>query len=206
MNVEKEPSKYFKPDPGQNPGNLSPPLPGTGPNRSRPALRLVKMSEAFRLLLNDMMEEWLASGENIIPQIIAKADYRNFETYVDSLEVRQATETLVPDSTFFCLDASRSRLVGAVNIRHWLNDGLLLTGGHIGDGVRPSDRGKGIATEMIRLALEECRRLHIGRVLMVCRKENAASARTIQKNGGVLENEVCTGGTVYQRYWIDTSR
>ena len=56
---------------------------------------------------------------------------------------------------------------------------------------------------MIALALEECRRLGIGRVLMTCDKRNIASARTIQKNGGVLENEVDNDGEIVQRYWID---
>ena len=93
-------------------------------------------------------------------------------------------------------------MVGAVNIRHRLNDRLLLDGGHIGDGVRPSERGRGVATAMIGLALEECRRLGIRRVLMVCDKDNIASARSIIKNGGVLENEVVVDGETVQRYWI----
>ena len=94
-------------------------------------------------------------------------------------------------------------IVGAVNIRHYLNDALLLNGGHIGDGVRPSQRRKGIATKMIALALDECRKLGIKRVLMVCDKENIGSAKSIQKNGGILENEVTVDGIVEQRYWIE---
>ena len=42
---------------------------------------------------------------------------------------------------------------------------------------------------MIRLALIECKKLGIDRVLMVCSKSNVASAKTITNNGGVLENE-----------------
>jgi predicted acetyltransferase len=56
---------------------------------------------------------------------------------------------------------------------------------------------------MIGLALEECRKLGIGRVLMVCDKENIGSARSIIDNGGVLENEVIVDGVTEQRYWID---
>lgn len=58
-------------------------------------------------------------------------------------------------------------------------------------------------TAMIALALEECRKLGIARVLMVCDKQNVASARSIVKNGGVLENEIRDGDEVLQRYWID---
>lgn len=41
---------------------------------------------------------------------------------------------------------------------------------------------------MIALALDECRKMGIDRVLMCCDETNRASARTIEKNGGVLEN------------------
>lgn len=100
------------------------------------------------------------------------------------------------------LDTDRNIFVGAVNIRHELNDALLRNGRHIGDGVRPSERRKGIATKMIALALEECRKLGIPKVLMVCEKENVGSAKSIQNNGGVLENEIEVDGVMEQRYWI----
>ena len=166
-------------------------------------LRLVKLSKAYRGQLNDMMDEWTATGETIVPYAIVKNDYRDFDRYLARLEVKEADGRLVPDSVFFCLDDETNRFVGAVNIRHRLNALLLRSGGHIGDGVRPSERRKGVATRMIALALEECRRLGIEHVLMVCDKDNVASARTIQKNGGMLENEIFDGETLVQRYWID---
>lgn len=78
----------------------------------------------------------------------------------------------------------------------------LKTGGHIGDGIRPSERRKGYATAMIALALDECKKLGISRVLMCCDKDNVGSVRSIIKNGGVLENEVEGNGHIVQRYWI----
>ena len=168
-------------------------------------LRLVKLSEEYRRHLYEMMEEWYATGENIIPYVIRRNDYKDFEYYMDNLEVKEGTENLVPDSTFFCLDEDRDIFVGAVNIRHYLNEALLKDGGHIGDGVRPSERRKGIATKMIGLALGECRKLGIDRVLMVCDKDNIGSAKSIINNGGVLENEfVDEKGNTNQRYWIET--
>lgn len=167
-------------------------------------LQLVKLTAENYPLLVEMMDEWTAAGEKIVPYAIRKVDYRHFGTYLPSLEVsHDRDESLVPDSTFFCLDTDRNIFVGAVNIRHWLNEGLLLNGGHIGDGVRPSERRKGIATKMIALALEECRKLGIGRVLMVCDKDNIGSAKSIMSNGGVLENEIVVDGVTEQRYWID---
>lgn len=166
-------------------------------------LRLVKATNEYRRQIKDMLDEWTASGEKIIPYAIRRLDYNDFEHYCENLEVKDARDGLVPDSTFFCLDEERNIMVGAVNIRHYLNEALLKNGGHIGDGVRPSERRKGIATKMISLALEECRKLGIDKVLMVCDKENIGSAKSIINNGGILENEITVDGIIEQRYWIE---
>ena len=166
-------------------------------------LKLVKLEARYRRHLEEMMAQWCATGEKIVPYAIRKNDYRNFDYYLQHLQTKLETDGSVPDSTFFCLDVERDIFVGAVNIRHLLNEALLLNGGHIGDGVCPSERRKGIATQMIGLALEECKKLGIYRVLMVCDKENIGSAKSIQRNGGVLENEVIVDGVTEQRYWIE---
>lgn len=166
-------------------------------------LKLVKLEEKYRKQLIDMMEEWSKAGERIVPYVIRKNDYHDFKTYINRLEIKSEKDGLVPDSTFFCLDTDKDIFVGAVNIRHYLNEDLLLNGGHIGDGVRPSERRKGIATKMIGLALEECRKIGIDKVLMVCEKENIGSAKSIQNNGGILENEIVVDGVTEQRYWIN---
>ena len=110
-------------------------------------LQLVKMSEKYKSQLFDMMDEWTKTGETIIPWAIRKVDYHDFDAYLKSLEESEPKEGYVPASTFFAYDRERDILVGAVDIRHSLNEALLLDGGHIGDGVRPSERRKGYATE-----------------------------------------------------------
>ena len=165
-------------------------------------MRLIKMEEQYKEQLFFLFFEWYAAGEKIVPYAIRKVDYHDFEQYLESLEIKDASDGKVPDSTFFALDEERNILLGAVNIRHYLNEALLLNGGHIGDGIRPSERLKGNATQMIGLALEECRKLGLDKVLMVCDKENIGSAKSIMKNGGVLENEIVVDGVTEQRYWI----
>ena len=166
-------------------------------------LKLVKISKKYYDQIKDMLDEWNSTGEKIVPYAIRRVDYHDFDYYSKSLEIKNPENGMVPDSTFFCLDEERNIIVGAVNIRHYLNESLLLNGGHIGDGVRPSERRKGIATKMIALALEECKKLGIKRVLMVCDKENIASAKSIMNNGGILENEIVVNGVIEQRYWIE---
>lgn len=165
-------------------------------------LKLVKLEPIYYPQLIDMMDEWTLADENIIPMAIRKCDYHDYETYIESLEIKESNGKYVPDSTFFCLDTERNILVGAVNIRHYLSERLLQSGGHIGDGIRPSERNKGFGTEVVKLALLECDKLGIKNVLMCCDKENIASAKTIIKNGGILENECRCGDTTIQRYWI----
>lgn len=171
-------------------------------------VRLIKLTKEYHAQLSEVIEEWKADPEfiqgNRSPWAIFRNDDHDFDFYVEHLEVREPKDGMVPDSVFFLLDVDRDRLLGAVNIRHSLNDYLLQFGGHIGDGIRPSERRKGYATEMIRLALMECRKLGIDRVLMICDKDNIASAKSIIKNGGILENEfVDENGNTEQRYWIE---
>ena len=168
-------------------------------------IQLVKLSYEYKQQLFDMMEEWLSVEQDFSPYMIRRNDYHDFDFYLANLEIKKEQDGRVPDSTFFCLDTDRNIFVGAINIRHYLNEELLYTGGHIGDGIRPGERRKGYATAMIGLGLEECRKLGITKVLMTCDKDNIGSARSIMNNGGVLENEVMEDGVLEQRYWITLS-
>ena len=170
-------------------------------------VKLIKLSSQYERQLIEMIDEWKLDQRinrtNRSPRAIFANDCHDFDNYLAHLERKQPTENLVPDSVFFLLDEDRNRLLGAVDIRHSLNDGLLQRGGHIGDGIRPSERRKGYGTEIVRLALKECKKLGIDKVLMTCDKDNTASAKTIVRNGGVLENEfINADGKIEQRYWI----
>lgn len=172
-------------------------------------IKLVKLDTKHRKQLEEMLDEWISfNRENPdsdkSPYAIFKNDFHNFDDYISKLEIIEPRDGLVPDSTFFLYDEERDIFIGATNIRHYLNEGLLKTGGHIGDGIRPSERRKGYGKMLVKLALDECKKLGINAVLMTCNKDNIGSAKTIISNGGVLENEVIDeNGSLIQRYWID---
>lgn len=171
---------------------------------------LVKPDIAYREQFLDMMEEWRAEGEAIIPSAISDVTAENFEDMVLKFQRDEIEEFVlppyVPATLLWAYEEERDRILGAVHIRHRLNEALRMDGGHIGDGIRPSERKKGYATRMIAMALLECRKMGITRVLMTCRKNNIGSAKSIQNNGGVYEGESMVEGELEQRYWIDNSR
>lgn len=95
--------------------------------------------------------------------------------------------------------------LGRVSIRYTLTQRLREFGGHIGYEVRPSERGKGYATLILKLALERAHELDINPVLISCADDNSASRRVIEKNGGVLEgvfNMPEYHSKPIRRYWV----
>lgn len=106
---------------------------------------------------------------------------------------------------FFGVRERDNKIVGMINIRHELaNDFLRNYGGNIGYGIRPTERRKGYATQMLEQALKYCKEeLNLEKVMLGCYKENEASRRTILNAGGALEREVKTeNGKIAQVYWI----
>lgn len=153
----------------------------------------------------EMLSEWEAIEHRIYPGAVRLRgmDYINWLKY---LEINKNKETcpshLAPSDTFFLMN-NYNRIIGAISIRHYLNEELLETGGHIGYGIRPTERKKEYAKNMLKMAIEKCKTMGMKRVLITCNKDNIASAKTIISNGGVLENEVVeSNGNIVQRYWI----
>ena len=98
---------------------------------------------------------------------------------------------------------SDDRVVGFINIRHTLENGFDISGGHIGYSIRPSERNKGYGTILLSIAIDYCRKkLNMKKVLVTCDKSNIASKKVIINNNGKFENEVAEGENIIERYWI----
>ena len=93
------------------------------------------------------------------------------------------------------------RVLGAIALRHELNDRPMQLG-HIGYGIRPSARRRGLATWALGRMLGEARVLGLDWVLIACQAGNVASAKTIERQGGVLEDIRDTEHGPVRRYWI----
>ena len=96
------------------------------------------------------------------------------------------------------------KIVGRVSVRHELNEHLRYRGGHIGYAVSPPFRQRGYATEMVRQALEFCRKLRIESVMVTCADDNVPSWKLVEKHSGVLEDRIWddVDKEMIRRYWI----
>ncbi|MBR5767566.1 MAG: GNAT family N-acetyltransferase [Clostridia bacterium] len=112
-----------------------------------------------------------------------------------------------PGKTFLMFRESDGRLVGTINVRWDLNEEMLAYAGHIGYGIRPSERRKGYNKINLYFALGEARKQGLGEVIVGCSAKNVGSERTILALGGVLEHDGIDphNGEITRVYSIDTA-
>lgn len=111
---------------------------------------------------------------------------------------------LVPATQLMLIRKADDRVLGFLQVRHEFNEYLSTFGGHIGYSVRPSERRRGYAKEMLRLALPYCREIGLDQVLITCMDGNVGSEKTILANGGVYESTVHEPNdrVDLKRFWI----
>jgi predicted acetyltransferase len=113
----------------------------------------------------------------------------------------------VPATTYFTIRESDNKIIGMVNFRHYLNERLRKIGGHIGYGIRPTERRKGYAKIQLYLALLEAQKLGLDKVMVDCIETNIGSERTILALGGEFEEKVFdeTRQKYLKNYWINVN-
>lgn len=170
------------------------------------SIELVDPDVRWRDSYRALVAEFVDGGERLIPFVIG-FDHADFGAMLSRLADCACgiglPDGFVAHSTCWLVE-DNARVVGVSNIRHALTPSLLREGGHIGYGVRPSARGRGLGHEILRRSLRRARALGIGDVLVTCGATNVASASVIRRNGGVLESEayVPARNERVQRYWI----
>lgn len=122
---------------------------------------------------------------------------------LDQMENDDTCTTGVASNTYLAVRILDNKVIGVIDLRHHINHPVLgLWGGHMGFTIRPSERRKGYAKEILRLNLQKCRDRNMEKVMVTCDRENVASEKTIIANGGVFEKEVFVDGEYIKRYWI----
>jgi predicted acetyltransferase len=176
-------------------------------------MELMQPDLTLRWPREDDEEEFLRAHRATSPDVPSFLHY-----YTEGMPFRRYLEVLAEQDRGINLPSAHhvpatflfafvgSRIVGRASIRHSLNEFLERVGGHIGYVVVPEFRRQGYATAILHLSLqiarEKCNGAH--RVLVTCDDDNLGSIRTIERNGGILEDVVSgKDHKPKRRYWID---
>ena len=170
-------------------------------------IRLVRPSMQYEQEILSFREEVLAAKDaDGFAGCSWLQDYSSVPEWLDFLDLLEnhpEQSGHVPSTTFLAVRPTDQRVVGIIDLRHHINHPVLsVWGGHMGYTVRPDERRKGYATQMLRLNLQKCRKRGIEWVLVTCSPENTASEKTIIANGGIFEREVLVDGEPVRRYII----
>lgn len=168
---------------------------------------LIRPTSEYASQIIEYRQEFLDAGDSMD----GMGPLRRFENPEEYIKICAEYEDpttipshLVPATQFFFIRKSDNKLVGMIQIRHRFNDYLEKYAGHIGYSVRPSERRKGYAKEMLRMTLPFCREIGIDKVMITCIDGNIGSEKTILANGGVYEYTIHepNENKDLKRFWI----
>ena len=130
------------------------------------------------------------NGSGALDRFLRESTYEEWLVKIrKDIDIANVEKPRVPALTYFYVREEDDRIVGMINIRLALSDFLREEGGHIGYSVRPTERRKHYATDMLKAGVEVLNTIGINEVLVSCDKENLASSGTILNNGGRLIKE-----------------
>lgn len=175
--------------------------------------KLIYPNLEYKKQAEEYIEEFYEYNSNIngvggLDRFSKDSTYEEWLVKIDNDLKREVTEQKVPTKTMFLIRENDDMLVGVINIRLALNEKLRKRNGNIGYSIRPTQRGKGYNKINLYLALCECKKYGIKKVMLDCEKSNLGSSKTIISLGGVLEREYLDEelNEMEQVYWIDVDK
>ena len=176
-------------------------------------MKLMKISAEYAEQIREYRQEFIDAGDSMdgcgsLRRIGDPYEYVRLSVEGESLKTMGQERIIsgrVPATQLMLIREEDNRLVGMIQIRHYFNDYLSRFGGHIGYSIRPSERRKGYAGEMLKMALPYCKELGLKKVLITCIDTNLASEKTILSCGGKYESTVYepNENVRLKRFWIE---
>jgi len=107
--------------------------------------------------------------------------------------------------TFLLIRENDNKIVGTINVRWNLNEAMLRFGGHIGYGIRPTERRKGYNKINLYLGMLEAKKVGLEKVMLDCDVNNLGSDKTLKALGGKLERTEVdpSDGMLTNVYWFN---
>ncbi len=170
-------------------------------------IKLIKPCIEYAEDIMAYKDEFLQPGDSMAGCGSLK-DQDTVEDWLHEIDLLENEETCpegkVCSNTYLAVRIEDNRIVGIIDFRHHIDHPSLgLWGGHIGYSVRPSERKKGYAKEMLMQVLQQCREHGLTKVMVTCDADNIASKKTIITNGGVFDKDVLVDDKIIKRYWIE---
>ena len=168
---------------------------------------LLRPTSEYASQIIEYRQEFLDAGDSMD----GTGPLRRFENPEEYIKIcaeyedpEKVPSHLVPATQFFFIRKSDNKLVGMIQVRHSFNDYLEKYAGNIGYSVRPSERRKGYAKEMLEMVLPFCRKVGIDKVMITCIDGNIGSEKTILANGGIYESTIHepNSNRNLKRFWI----
>jgi len=145
------------------------------------------------------------NGSGALDRYLKESSYEKWiEKVIADIDIANIEGGRLPAFSYFYIRETDNKIIGMINIRLALNDFLRNEGGHIGYCIRPTERKKHYATNMLNEARAFCKNIGLINIIISCDKSNIASANVIKNCGGILDAEFYsdTFNEVIQRYMI----
>lgn len=168
-------------------------------------IKLVRPSKEHEKEALEFKKEFFDNDESTIngSELFDQTD--SYDDWLQTVTNNTSKATVNPDwvvtDTYFAINENKG-IVGIIDFRHELK-GFLKDFGNSGYSVRPSERRKGYASQMLKLILERAREIKLTSFQLSAEKSNEASIKTIIKNGGKYSRSFTVNNEVADIYLID---
>lgn len=170
-------------------------------------IKLIRPSKEHEKEALAFKKEFFDNGENTINGSELLDQTASYESWLQAVTNNTSKATVNPEwvvtDTYFAIDENE-RIVGVIDFRHELK-GFLKDFGNSGYSVRPSERKKGYATQMLSLILERAKETGLKSFQLSAEKSNTPSIKTIIKNGGKYSRSFTVNNEEADVYIIDLS-